>query len=88
MTSVLTRLTVKKGRHNEKAIRKGVENVMKGLPGGTAVTNLPANNRDTGSMPGSGDPLEEKMATTTVLLSGKFHGQRHLVSYGPWRRKE
>ena len=25
---------------------------------------------------------------TTVLLPGKFHGQRSLVGYSPWGRKE
>ena len=34
------------------------------------------------------DPLEEKMATTSVFLPGKFHGQRSLVSYSPQGRKE
>ena len=28
------------------------------------------------------------MATTPVLLPGKSHGQRSLVDYGPWDRKE
>ena len=38
-----------------------------GFPGGTSVNNLPANVgdvRDAGSIPGSGRPLEEEMATT------------------------
>ena len=34
------------------------------------------------------DPLEKEMATTPVLLPGKSHGQRSLVGYGPWGRKE
>ena len=28
------------------------------------------------------------MATTSVLLPGEFHGQRRLVGYSPWGRKE
>ena len=28
------------------------------------------------------------MATTPVILSGEFHGQRSLVGYSPWDRKE
>ena len=38
-----------------------------GFPGGTSVNTLPANAgdvRDAGSIPGSGRPLEEEMATT------------------------
>ena len=34
------------------------------------------------------DPPEEAMAPTPVLLPGKSHGQRRLVSYSPWGRKE
>ena len=28
------------------------------------------------------------MATIPVLLPGEFHGQRSLVGYSPWGRKE
>ena len=34
------------------------------------------------------DPLEKEMEPTPVLLLGKFHGQRSLVSYSPWGCKE
>ena len=34
------------------------------------------------------DPLEKEMATTPVLLVGKFHGRRSLVGYSPWGCKE
>ena len=34
------------------------------------------------------DPLEESMATTPELLPGESHGQRSLVGYSPWGRKE
>ena len=34
------------------------------------------------------DPLEKEMATTPVLLPGKFHGRRSLVGYSPWGRKK
>ena len=37
---------------------------------------------------GREDPLEKEMATTPVLLPGKSHGQRSLVGYSPWGRKE
>ena len=36
---------------------------------------------------GQEDTLEEGMATTPVLLPGKFHGQRSLEGYSPWGRK-
>ena len=37
---------------------------------------------------GREDPLEKEMAITPVLLPGKSHGQRSLVGYSPWGRKE
>ena len=37
---------------------------------------------------GREDPLEKEMTTTPVLLPGKSHGQRSLVGYSPWGRKE
>ena len=39
--------------------------------------------RDTGSIPGVEDPLEKEMATHSVFLPGKFHGQRSLVGNHP-----
>ena len=51
------------------------------------VKNLPANAGDVGSIPGSGrSPGEE--TGTPVFLPGKSHGQRNLVGYSPWSRKE
>ena len=40
-----------------------------GVPGGTVVKNPPASAGDTGSIPGSGDPLEEGMATHSSILA-------------------
>ena len=37
---------------------------------------------------GREDLLEKEMATTPVLLPGKSHGQRSLVGYSSWGRKE
>ena len=37
---------------------------------------------------GGGDPLEEGMATTSVFLPGKSHGQRSLAGCSPWGHKE
>ena len=34
------------------------------------------------------DPLEEEMATHSVFLPGKSHGQKSLAGYSPWGRKE
>ena len=56
----------------------------------TVVKNLPANAGgigDTGSIPGLGR-IPRKWQPTTIFLSGKFHGQRSLVSYRPWGHKE
>ena len=32
--------------------------------------------------------VEKEMATHSVFLPGKSHGQRSLVGYSPWGRKE
>ena len=40
------------------------------------VKNLPANARDTGSIPGSGRSLGEGNGNTPVFLPGESHGQR------------
>ena len=37
---------------------------------------------------GWADPLASKWQPTTVFLPGKSHGQRGLVGYSPWGRKE
>ena len=37
---------------------------------------------------GQEDPLDKEMATPSVFLTGKFHGQRSLVGYSPWGWKE
>ena len=34
------------------------------------------------------DPLEKEMATHSNILDWKSHGQRSLVGYSPWDRKE
>ena len=56
------------------------------------VKNMPANAgyiRDTISIPGSGrSPGEGNDNPLQVFLPGEFHGQRSLVSYGPWGHKE
>ena len=42
------------------------------------VKNPPANAGDAGLISGGRDPLEEEMATHSVLLPGELHGQRSL----------
>ena len=37
---------------------------------------------------GREDPLEEGMATHSIFVPVESHGQRSLVSYSPWGRKE
>ena len=37
---------------------------------------------------GQEDPMEKGMATHSVFLPGKLHGQRSLVGYSPWGHKE
>ena len=37
---------------------------------------------------GQEDPRRRKWQPTPVFLPGKFHGQRRLVGYSPWGRKE
>ena len=37
---------------------------------------------------GREDPLEEGMATHSSVLPGEFYGQRSLMGYSSWGRKE
>ena len=37
---------------------------------------------------GRENPLEKEMATHSSILAWKSHGQRNLVGYSPWGRKE
>ena len=52
------------------------------------VKHLPAMQETWVQSLGREDPLEKEMATTPVLLPGKFHGPRSLVGCSPWGRKE
>ena len=52
------------------------------------VKRLPAMRETWVQSLGQEDPLEKEMATTPVLLPGKFHGWRSLVGYSPWGPKE
>ena len=60
-----------------------------GFPGGSAIKNLVCQVGDSGSIPKVGKiPWRRKWQPTPVFLPGKSHGQRSLVGYGPWGRKE
>ena len=64
---------------------------VSGFPGGSVVKNPPSNAGDTGD---TFDPWvlkipwRRKWQPTPVLLPGKFRGQRSLVGYSMWGRKE
>ena len=59
-----------------------------GLPGGSVAENLPANAADNSFSPWVRKILwRREWQPTPVFLPGKSHGQRSLVSYGPWSRK-
>ena len=52
------------------------------------VNSLPAMQETQVQSLGWEDPLEEEMATHSVFLPGKFHGQKSLMGYSPWGCKE
>ena len=59
-----------------------------GFPGGSVLKNPLANARD-GFNPWVGKiPWRRKWQHTPVFLPGESHGQRSLVGYSPWGRKE
>ena len=59
------------------------------FPGGSEVKESACNAGDLGSIPGLGKiPWRRKWQPTPVFLPGEFHGQRSLVGYSPWGRKE
>ena len=52
------------------------------------VKNLPAVQETWDQSLGREDLLEKGMATHCSILAWKSHGQRSLVGYSPWCRKE
>ena len=52
------------------------------------VKNLPAMQELGVWSLGWQDPLEKGMASHSRILAGEFHGQRSLLGYSPWGRKE
>ena len=60
-----------------------------GFPGGSDGKESAYNAGDRGSVPESGrSPGEGKAYPTPVFLPGEFRGQKNLVGYSPWGRKE
>ena len=52
------------------------------------VQNLPAAQETQIQSLGRKIPWRREWQPTLVFLPGKFHGQRNLVGYSPWGRKE
>ena len=52
------------------------------------VGNLPAMWETRVQSLGWEDPLKKGMQPTPAFFPGEFHGQRSLVGYSPWGRKE
>ena len=63
----------------------------RGLPRWFSGKESPANAEgtvDKGLIPGSGRSPREGYGTHSIFLPGKSHGQRSLMGYQPWGRKE
>ena len=52
------------------------------------VKNLPVIQETWVQSQGGEDPLEKEWLSIPVFLPGESHGQRSLVGYSPWGRKE
>ena len=63
--------------------------MVKGFPGRSVVKNPLASARDSGSIPGSGRlPGEGDGNPLQYSCLKNPHGQKSLVGYSPWDRKE
>jgi len=63
--------------------------ICQGFPGGSDSKESTCNEGDLGLIPGSRNiPWRREWQPTPVFLPGDFHGQRSLVGYSPWVRKE
>ena len=66
-----------------------VLNVVKGFPGGSDGKESACNAGDLGSTPGLGRSLGGGYGNSLQYSClEKLHGQRSLVGYSPWGRKE
>ena len=61
---------------------------LEGFPDGLVVNNPHASAGEAGLIPGLKDPVEEGVATHSIFLPGKSHGQKGLEGYSPWGHKE
>ena len=52
------------------------------------IKNWPTKQETQVQFPGQEDPLEKRMATPSVFLPGKFHGQGSLAGYSPRGHRE
>ena len=60
-----------------------------GSPGGSDGKESACNAADPGSIPELGRSTgEEKWLPTPLFLPGESHGQKSLLGYSPWGRKE
>ena len=59
-----------------------------GFTGGSEVKRLPAMQETWLRSLGWEDPWRKKWQPTPVFLPGESHGERSLVGYSPWGRKE
>ena len=55
-----------------------------GFPGGSVISNPPANAGDMSSIWVGMIPWRRKWQPTPVLLPGESYGQKKLVGYSPW----
>ena len=62
--------------------------LIRGFPGCLDGKESACSAKDPGSIPQSGRSPKKGMAITPVFLPGEFLGQRSLVGYSPWGRKE
>ena len=59
-----------------------------GFPGGSDGKESTCNAGDPGSTPGLGRSPGGGNVPTPVFVPGECHGQRNLMGYSPWGRKE
>ena len=67
---------------------KMITKLRLGFPGGSAVKNLPANSGELVWSLDQEQSLGKEMATYSSILPWEAHGQRRLLGYSPWGRKE
>ena len=79
--------SVKRGRTSIKLIYTLLFSCP-GLPGGSDGKESSCSAGHRGSIPGSGRSWKREKLATPIFLPGNSHGQRSLMGYSPWGRKE